>query len=110
MDSSREFHRAYLKQTGFERLVFSRDNFWAEHLKATPERVKILDLLKESHLPLSAKQILDKAPDVHLATIYRTLNALVAAGTLWRVYPRTRKQAAFELRPVIRKTNIFKRL
>jgi len=105
-DCSRRFDRRYLKSTGISRLVNSRDHFWSERLKATPGRVRVLDVLKNSHTPLSARQIFQEVSETNLASIYRTLNILVKAGIVWKVYPRTRRWASFEIRPVSRKKNI----
>ena len=54
--------------------------------RRTRQRDAIRDLFTEKGRPLSPKEILDKAsesvPTLSLATVYRTVNALVEDGTL----------------------------
>lgn len=49
-------------------------------LKATPERIAILDVLNKSKIPLSVKGVANELKDskVNQATVYRTIDALIA--------------------------------
>lgn len=96
----RKMHKEYLKKTSLARIVPSKDYFWSEKLRATPARTKILDLIKESPYPLSIEEIYEKCDSkMHLATIYRTLNALIKLNIIWKIYLRTRKHAFYEMKP-----------
>lgn len=110
INRNRQIHRDYFKRTGLNRAPSSKHLFWSERLKATPSRVRILDILKKSLTPLSPEEIHKKlseidpvgiAPtEIALATIYRTLNHLVKADIIWKIYPHTRKRALFEIKPI----------
>lgn len=57
-----------------------------KNLKPSPARLRILDIFTKSHLPLDVDQLLHKLHgSTHLATVYRTLEKLVAASVLERV-------------------------
>ena len=96
-------HKQYFKDTGLYRIVPSKNYFWAERLRATQARTQILDLLKMTYKPLSLKQIHEILSDIHIATIYRTLNSLIEMDLVWKIYPNTRKRALFEIKPISRK-------
>ncbi|MCX6715426.1 MAG: transcriptional repressor [Candidatus Taylorbacteria bacterium] len=96
-----KLYKRQLDGTEIIRLVNSRDDFWAEHLKATSPRMEILDLLKESYKPLSIVEIKSKVEAVHLVTIYRTLNHLLKMGIIRKLHGLNRKQALFEIKPVL---------
>ncbi len=72
--------------TAIRRLVNSRDEFWAERMKATGPRLKILDLLKETYESVSAEFIQQKI-GTHLATVYRTLNHLLRMEIIIKIIP-----------------------
>jgi Fur family ferric uptake transcriptional regulator len=61
-----------------------REQLRAAGLKATPQRVEVLTILRDSDKHLDAESIhltaLGRGADISLATVYRTLGALTKAG------------------------------
>lgn len=61
-----------------------RDELRAAGLKATPQRIEVLTILRKSNQHLDAEGIhqaaLRRGADISLATVYRTLGALTKAG------------------------------
>ena len=61
-----------------------RDELRAAGLKATPQRVEVLTILRDSDEHLDAESIhlaaLHRGAEISLATVYRTLGALKRAG------------------------------
>lgn len=94
-----KFHKQKYDGASIRRLVSSRDDFWAEKLKATDQRMKILDLLKASYDPISAEDIYKKIKSTHLATVYRTLTILRKTNHIRKVHDLHRKRALFEIKP-----------
>jgi Fe2+ or Zn2+ uptake regulation protein len=55
-------------------------------LRLTKHRQDIMSVLTHSQSPLSASEISTKLPKINLVTIYRNLEAFVAAGTIKKLH------------------------
>jgi Fur family ferric uptake transcriptional regulator len=69
--------------------------------RMTRDRRIILQVLRESGIPLTAEDILERvnltAPDIALSTVYRTLDELVSRGSMQRMLLSNDGHAFFEL-------------
>lgn len=54
-------------------------------LRATPKRLKLIEILSKSAKPLTAEDLHAKARGIDLVTVYRNLQSLVAAGLVREV-------------------------
>lgn len=55
------------------------------HLRITPSRIQILELLETHSAPMSHNEILTRLPELDRVTLYRVLDALVGTGLVHRV-------------------------
>ena len=69
--------------------------------RMTRDRRIILQVLRESGIPLTAEDILERVnstvPDIALSTVYRTLDELVSRGSMQRTLLSNDGHAFFEL-------------
>lgn len=55
-------------------------------IKSSPARLRVLSVCMASQLPLDASQVYEKLDgEIHLATVYRTLEKFVSLGLLERI-------------------------
>ncbi len=77
-------------------------NWLRDHgLKATKNRMMMLEVLDEDHKFLSAEEIyqslIEKASNLSLSTVYRSMESLVEVGLVSPVNLETSKQTLYEL-------------
>ena len=74
-----------------------REGLRLYHLKATPARLRLLDIFEHASCPLSTAEVAkDMGSETDTSTVYRNLEALLKLGVLQKVSLRER-QAYYEL-------------
>ena len=73
------------------------DLFKNNGIKKTEQREKLLKIIKNSKVPLTAEDIFKKTTDISLATIYRTLETFCEKGVLNKISVTDDERRYYEL-------------
>lgn len=73
------------------------DLFKDNGIKKTEQREKLLNIIKNSKVPLTAEDIFKKTEDISLATIYRTLETFCEKGVLNKISVTDDERRYYEL-------------
>ena len=73
------------------------DLFKNNGIKKTEQREKLLKIIKNSKVPLTAEDIFKKTKEISLATIYRTLETFCEKGVLNKISVTDDERRYYEL-------------
>ena len=73
------------------------DLFKNNGIKKTEQREKLLKIIKNSKVPLTAEDIFKKTKEISLATIYRTLDTFCEKGVLNKISVTDDERRYYEL-------------
>ena len=73
------------------------DLFKNNGIKKTEQREKLLKIIKNSKVPLTAEDIFKKTKEISLATIYRTLETFCEKGVLNKISVTDDERKYYEL-------------